>query len=353
MPKRKPTDVELLDDLAEEEAREAYEEAFQPADLPLVETWKSVQDTMGFDLRGVDTSLPPEWVPGAEGIIRKRERALWNAKQGNGKTQAALHLAAQVTAEGGRVLYLDVENDRVEMARRMQPIMDGLNGSWERLAYLPDFPIVKVHGNEDLMAVWAQTLKASDLLIIDSFTRMLRICGKDENDNAQVTDWMIEYVDPIAKAGEGIAVLILDNTGHEGTRSRGAISKEATVETVYNVSGGKGVKPNKTGTLELKLTRSRSGELADRVTARSGGGAPTPLVAQEDSNDSGTKERVAEERRNKLAQALRDDPDLVLNVTAGTRITGASRNTAKADLEALVADGRAVAVDEGWKLGRV
>ena len=38
----------------------------------------------------------------------------------------------------------------------------------------------------------------------------------------------------------GVAVLILDNTGHaEGTRARGAVSKTALVEAAYTVTGGR------------------------------------------------------------------------------------------------------------------
>ncbi len=131
-----PNELAAYEREQEAHAREVEEEAFQEAVPPSVEVWNGLKSDVGFDLRDIDTTLPPEWVPGAQGFVRPRERALWNAKQGEGKTQAALHLAAQVTGAGGRVMYVDVENDKAEMAKRMQPIMDAF-GNWSRFSYLP------------------------------------------------------------------------------------------------------------------------------------------------------------------------------------------------------------------------
>jgi hypothetical protein len=346
-----PKEIEQYDREQEDTFKEVEDEALGHAEYPSVEVWETLRSGTGFDLRDVDTTLPTEWVPGAEGIVRPRERALWNAKQGEGKTQAALHLAAQVTAAGGRVMYLDVENDRVEMAARMQPIMDSF-GDWGRLSYLPDLNLAAVHANDELMKVWAQSLIATNVLIIDSFTRVLRACSKDEDSNTDVADWMGEYVDPIAKAGGGVAVVILDNTGHEGTRSRGAINKEALVETVYKVSGGKGVKPDRTGTLELKLMRSRSGRVADYVRATSGGGSSTPLEAQHGSAPKGgSAQAIMEERRASVAVLLRSHPDKTFDVNAVMATTGTSRNTVKGDMAALVASDLAEPDGGGWKSG--
>jgi hypothetical protein len=161
--------------------------------------------------------------------------------------------------------------------------------------------------------------------------------GLDENVNADVARFMQLLPDALAQAG--IAVLLLDNTGHEGTRARGAISKAALVEAVYKVSGGAGVKPDKHGTLTLKRTRSRSGRLADLVTAGSGGGRHSQLEPQDDA-ESVPDAKVAH-RRAELTKMLAENPDTDYDVSALERHAGVSKNTVVKDMEALVAQGAA------------
>jgi hypothetical protein len=96
-----------------------------PAPTPAELAWEDFRDN-GVDLLSVDTSSPVEWVPGAEGIIRKGERQSWVANYGEGKTQAAVQFAAQVCKAGGRVIYIDVENDTREMAERLKPVIESL-----------------------------------------------------------------------------------------------------------------------------------------------------------------------------------------------------------------------------------
>jgi hypothetical protein len=87
--------------------------------------WRDLREAGGFDLLAVDTTKPTEWVPAGERIIRQREQQSWIAEEGAGKTQAALHLAAQVCDAGRRVIYVDVENDPDEMASRFERNNDG------------------------------------------------------------------------------------------------------------------------------------------------------------------------------------------------------------------------------------
>jgi hypothetical protein len=46
---------------------------------------------------------------GGERIIKKRERQAWVAREGKGKTEAAVLFGGQVWEAGGRVRYLAVE----------------------------------------------------------------------------------------------------------------------------------------------------------------------------------------------------------------------------------------------------
>ncbi len=268
-------------------------EAGDPLDeddaLPVLREW---QATKGADLMEVDTAQEVKWVPGADRIIRAGERQSWLAAEGEGKTQAAVHLAVQVVAAGGRVVYVDVENDRLEMAERAQPIAKALGvDTRDRLFYLDNLNLSQVHGDADLLDAWVKGIWGADLLIIDSWTRVLNDFGLDEDSNRDVTTFMRRCIDPLHKVG--IAVLILDNTGKdEGRGARGAKSKSATVEAVYKVKGGKSITQAEHGTLKLTRDRCRGGKLAKHIEAGSGGGTFTALAPVEGIDAAGQARRA-------------------------------------------------------------
>ncbi|HTZ87896.1 MAG TPA: AAA family ATPase, partial [Solirubrobacteraceae bacterium] len=304
--------------------------------------WEQLRDDLGFDLLSLDTSRPTEWVPGAERIVRARERQMWAARQGEGKTQAALHLAVQVCEAGGRVMYIDVENDATEMAARIQAISASLAADEavaERLSYLPDLSLKAMHEHAGLMSVWAQSLISSDLLIVDSITRVLSMCGYDENSNTDYAEWMRTYIDPIAKHGGGVAVLLLDNMGRSGDHARGAINKEALVEAVYHVSGGKKVSPTEHGLLSLRLDRSRSGRIAKYVTAESGGESFGPLVAQDGEAPKAGAMAEMQMRRSKISDHFASSDGEWMSLVDLKEHFEVSGNTLKNDLRSLVESG--------------
>lgn len=333
-----------------EAARIDEDERLRDAGLPVdgedeaVGVLREWQATKGADLMDVDTTLPVRWVPGAERIIRAGERQSWLASEGEGKTQAAVHLAVQVVAAGGRVVYVDVENDRLEMAERAQPIAAALGVDTRgSLFYLDDINLSDVHESDDLLDAWVRGIWGADLIIIDSWTRVLNDFGLDEDSNRDVTTFMRRCIDPLHR--RGIAVLILDNTGKDQSRgARGAKSKSATVEAVYNVSGGKAITQTEHGTLKLKRTRCRGGKLAKQVEAGSGGGSFTPLRPVE-GGDAATQNRRA---------TLRDElsklgPSSVKDVIGSRGWDGEDRNRVKqvrGELDDLV-DGRLADKQEG------
>ena len=316
-----------------------------------IEVWPKWQG-QGFDLMAVDTSAPVRWVPGAERIIRRGERQSWVASQGEGKTQAMLHLAAQVCDAGGYVAYVDHENDAHEMAGRLQPIVADLSSPErvrERLLYLPALDLRALLADDGGIARFAELCSVLDLLVIDSLTRVLASFGLDEDSNADVARFMQAFPDALAQSG--VAVLLADNTGHDGARARGAISKSALVEAVYGVSGGTKVKPDRHGTITLKLLRSRSGRIADFVSCGSGGGRHTPLEPQDGAETvAGSK---MERRRSDLAALLASEPELAFRVEELAEHASVSTNTVVADMKALVADGAAEGSRSvGWQARR-
>jgi hypothetical protein len=289
----------------------------------------------GLDLQAVDTDSPIRWLPGAEGIMRRAERASWVAKQGEGKTQAAVQFAAQVCEAGGRVMYLDVENDEREMAERFKSLgMDA--DAWSRLVYINDtVAIRKMHTEQEVTELWARALRpAVDLLIYDSMTRVLASLDYDENANKDIADWMAAIVDPIR--GAGVSVLILDNTGHDDSRARGAINKTALIETSFSVKGGKEVSGEQHGLITLKLERSRSGKIAKHVKARSGGSDYGPLeVAEGDAPKAGKVGADQESRRMAMRMKFNDLDGYASMKTLREWFPGNADNTLRADVKSL------------------
>jgi hypothetical protein len=327
----------MLDDF------EAIQEADELAALAPLREWSD------FDLLTADTTQPVRWVPGAERIIRAGERQSWIAREGEGKTQAAVLLAVQVASAGGRVAYVDVENDKLEMAERFQPVFDAWDAreGWRRNGvYIPRLDLAAVLASEPLLVAWVEAIYPVDLLILDSWSRLLSQFGFEEDSNRDIVKFMRDVIDPLAD--HGIAVLILDNTGHEGTRARGAISKSATVEAVYRVSGGKAITPERHGELKLTKTRSRSGKVAEVVKGAAGGGEFVRLAPAEAEQDD-----KVEGRRLLVRKLLSEHPDegfttkRVAEVVGSLLKTPISEKTIGRDLEAMEADGTIVQGKQG------
>jgi AAA domain len=235
------------------------------------------------DLGDVDPK-PLAWSPGAEGLLRPTVRTTWFGSRGEGKSLAALVLAEQVTAAGGRVLYVDLENGRRRTAGRVRTILadretarEGL--FWESFAYTDIFRWGELH-DEGKRGEWAKYVATRDVLVIDSLARTLGQLGLDENSNRDVTGFMTEYVDPAATSGA--AVLILDNTGHtEAGRTRGASTKLDLTESAYKVTGGGSCRVDRRGQIVLEKVRGRDGDEWERAVLGAGGGEYTGIEQRE------------------------------------------------------------------------
>jgi hypothetical protein len=339
----------------EQEAAETHIPADEVALLLKEERRKEVWSKwspQAVNLLALDTTQPVQWVPGADRIIRRGERQMWYAGEGQGKTQAAMHLIAQVCEAGGCVAYVDVENDEQEMAERLQPIVaafDATDAVAERLLYMPGLRLPDCL-KEPIADEFAKLLTTIDLFVIDSLTRVLGHFGYDEDSNQDVRDFMRDLPDVLKACG--IATLILDNTGHDESRARGARAKTALIETAYKITGGKGVKPNQHGTLSLKLERSRSGQVAGWITAGSGNGDFSRLTAQEGkAPKAGAGEKMVE-RRKAIAKLLADQPDRRFTTQELQDEFGVSVNTIKQDLSELVASGQVDGQPGGFWLCR-
>lgn len=259
-----------------------------------------------------------EYVPGCEGWLRQGKRYLMPAPAGTGKTLAWLVIATGIIENGGTVAILDVENGADEYAFRLQCILnatgnDALAENCRQRLHYYEWPRLSLDWEaQELVA----TMAGADVVIFDSSRLALTQLGLDEDRSGDYADFVNALLLPLAKAG--ITTVVLDNTGHaDGDRARGTKAKEDLNEIVYRLKAIRTVDIDITGTLQLKLTRTRFGGLHRKLEMQVGGGVyemPRPV---EDSHDEQggwrptiLMERVADylaEHPGANARAIRED----------------------------------------------
>lgn len=262
-------------------------------DLTPDEAFKLLYETSA-DILKVDTTKPRPWTKGMRGLMRPGSRALWLGPFQSGKSLAALTASVDVMAAGGQVVYIDMENGQARMAERLHDFLaargDGLTASVESehlFTYLQGFDF-KLLEHPDVMDEAKGAFGGADLLVLDSLPKILARLGLNEAVPANVSEFMVTYIDPLV--GAGAAVLALDNTGwSDKTRARGASSKADQFELAYLVSGGKTCSRTKTGTVNLKRTRWRDGDEFENLSFRAGGATYTS-IEPDDSTDKLLKE---------------------------------------------------------------
>ena len=189
---------------------------------------------------------------------------------GTGKTMLALWIAHEVVKRGGTVLYLDAENGPKLMAERLGDLGADPAVLDERFWY---------YGAEvDLSAESLEALRATveivkpKLVVFDSLADFLAVAGLEENSNSDVTSWMAKVVQPLKAAG--VAALILDHVpkGSNGKGPRGASSKIAKLDVLWNLEVTLGFDRERTGQITLKTGKDREAWLPRMAQFSVGGG---------------------------------------------------------------------------------
>jgi hypothetical protein len=245
------------------------------------------------DLGDVDTSKPTPWT--VPGMVHEGARALMMGATGEGKSLAALVLALDVSLQGPErdVYWFDAEVGRVKTAKRVQSIMaDRPSVDIERRSY---FSYSRSFDFSDLdqpavMAEWQLRLGTAALVVVDGMAKYLHRLGLDENVAAHVTRFM-GYIDRLVE-NERTSVLICDNTGWSGQRSRGSSAKLDQVDTTYIVAGGQTCAVDKRGTIKLRNTKHRDGDEEPTLAIEAGDGTYTSIWA--DTRDAELLKQVRE-----------------------------------------------------------
>ncbi len=226
------------------------------------------------------------FVPGSTWLIAGK-RYLIVAPSGGGKTLALLIAAVDVIEAGGTVAILDVENGADEYARRLADILAARDSGGrlksacaKQLRYF-EWPRVRMSWSAD---EWASPFDGVDLVVFDSSRLLLSAVGLAEDSNDDYATFVNALLVPLSRAG--VTTVVLDNTGHEGERARGAKAKDDLNEVVYAVKPGADFDRKTTGNLRLVQRRTRFADLPGELHVSVGGATYGPITEGEPGSDS-------------------------------------------------------------------
>lgn len=288
------------------------------------------------DLLDVDPDdlLPPESLPGSNGVILKGVRHLWPMERKGGKSLATLVMGVDMILAGCRVAVLDRENGWRRYALRLKDIVDARDFTDEQreairagLAYY-GFPQIRRGDREELAA----ELSGFDLVVFDSSRAFLTSLGLGEDKSDDYGRFMGDVIEPLFEAGT--STLILDNSGwSDSGRPRGSSSKEDLNEHLFISEKTRDFDRDTTGTITLEVKVSRDG-VPGRWTMDLGGGVYDPWVSAPDGKPvgkgGGSGSRKSEKRTENVERArvlLSEEPG-ISNVQLGEAL-GVSDKTAR------------------------
>jgi hypothetical protein len=200
-------------DAADEDARVIVESASSTGDVDVEPTsWAAVDLTAA--LTGLD--VPPaeigRRVDGAPLLYRGRTHWFIGDSE-SCKTWAALLVAVQVLDGGGRVLWIDFEDDDRGVVARLRSLGADSAVIHARFVYVrPEEPLVTRNGAATAgNAALGELLDRApyDLAVIDGVTEAMVTEGLDLRDNADVAVWARRLPKRIAR--HGAAVVCIDH----------------------------------------------------------------------------------------------------------------------------------------------
>ncbi len=198
----------------------------------------------------------------ARPVIATGEQVTIFAATKVGKSLLALEIAAAVTtgrevlgeqAERRRVLYVDQENAETDLAERLSSLGYGPADDLTGFSYylLQNWPPLDTPAGGGALLTAVQEFGA-DLLVIDTQSKVIE---GDEDKSATMAAFYRNTILPMKRAG--VATLVLDHTGHNGTRQRGTSAKTADFDHVWKLARRDEVAA-RADRNELKLTRTHN-----------------------------------------------------------------------------------------------
>ena len=179
--------------------------------------------------------------------------------RGLGKTHIAWALAVWLARQGLRILYLDRDNSRYEVKRRLR--------AWggDGCDTLKTLTREKAPALTDAMAWATFPIADYDVVIVDSFDAAAE--GVGEQDSTKPSKAIAALLD-VARATDGPAILILGNVIKSGAHSRGSGVIEDRADIVFEVRDATDLKPTGTKAWWEELPPAGRHDWAQRATRR-------------------------------------------------------------------------------------
>jgi len=179
--------------------------------------------------------------------------------RGIGKTHVLHWLAVKLAKEGTRVLLLDRDNSKREVARRLR--------SWDAGGLIT----LKVMTRDEVPPLkdaekWGDfPFSDYDVVLIDSLESSME--GAGEQDSAKPSKAIAPLLD-IAHRDNGPAILVLGNTVRSGEHSRGSGVVEDRADVAYEVRDATDLKPSGTKDWWHELPQAGAATWAGRASRR-------------------------------------------------------------------------------------
>jgi hypothetical protein len=207
-------------------------------------------------LERVRDGLPPrEFIPGMGGALVRGKRHHIHGPAKTGKTETiAVVGGLDIAAAGCTVVVLDRENGADEYARRVAAVLDARGADAHAREVVREhyhyyaWPQLRLEMGKD--DAYAHAFQDAAVVIFDSSRKFLTSVGLKEDAADDYSAFTEALLDPLMH--NGIATVVLDNTGHgDRARARGTSAKADLADVVFSLTAKAAFSIERAGRVEL------------------------------------------------------------------------------------------------------
>jgi hypothetical protein len=224
---------------------------------PQASSWRPVD--LSDAVNGVDVA-PPVVLARTDGprlLYAGRTHMAFGASESL-KTWFAISAASSVLADGGRVLWVDFEDDERGIVARLKSLGVPVEAILERFTYLrPDEPLCDRYGSEVLggLELLAVTESPFELAVVDGVTEAMTTEGLDPMSNTDAATWQRRLPKLLADRTSA-AVLVIDH-----------VPKSSDGPTRFSIGGQHKLASLTGAAFRFDVTRPLSRAVTDPVEA--------------------------------------------------------------------------------------
>lgn len=187
-----------------------------------------------------------------EPLVAEAKSTLLAGDEGSGKSMVALAIIVALVRQGIHCAYLDEELGSEEVAARFIDLglfVDEVS-TYVHYAYELS-PTFKDVGR---LVAWVQKHDIR-LVVFDSASDFYVSAEVNENANSEIAKWYKKFANHLRAFG--VASIVIEHTGHDGDRARGARAKGQKADLPYYLSLPKGATFDDQTTTHAKFTRGK------------------------------------------------------------------------------------------------